>query len=373
MRVLTVFGTRPEAIKMAPVVRAINASDRLECRVCVTGQHAQMLKQVTDLFGIVPHHDLEIMRQGQGLTYVTSAVLNGMEDVLKRERPDAVLVHGDTTTSMATALASFYAGIPIGHVEAGLRTRDLAAPWPEEANRQITGRLTRWHFAPTDTARKNLLEEAVPAERIHVTGNTVIDALQHIRSNVLEATETETEMSARFRMLDPARRLILVTGHRRENFDGGLDRMCAALAALAQRGDCQVVYPVHLNPVVRAATDRILASVKDVHLIEPQPYLAFLWLMARSYLIITDSGGIQEEGPSFGKPVLVTRDVTERPEAIEAGTVRLVGTDPDLIVSDAARLLDDPDFYSQMARAHNPYGDGQAAGRIAGILTGDVA
>lgn len=373
MRVLTVFGTRPEAIKMAPVVRAIDDSQRLECRVCVTGQHAEMLKQVTDLFGIAPHHDLEIMRQGQGLTYVTSAVLGGMEDVLRQERPDAVLVHGDTTTSMAAALAAFYAGVPVGHVEAGLRTRDLNAPWPEEANRQITGRLTRWHFAPTARARQNLLEEAVPDACIHVTGNTVIDALQHIRSTVLETAGTGAEMSARFDFLDPARRLILVTGHRRENFDGGLDRMCAALAALARRGDCQVVYPVHLNPVVRAAADRVLAGVENVHLIDPQPYLPFLWLMAQSHLIITDSGGIQEEGPSFGKPVLVTRDVTERPEAVEAGTVRLVGTDTNLIVAEAARLLDDPDAHSAMARAHNPYGDGTAAGRIADILTGDSA
>lgn len=371
MRVLTVFGTRPEAIKMAPVVRAIEASERLECRVCTTGQHTEMLKQVTDLFGIVPHHDLNVMRQGQGLSYVTTAVLRGMEDVLRGDRPDAVLVHGDTTTSMAAALAAFYAGIPVGHVEAGLRTRDLTAPWPEEANRQITGRLTHWHFAPTIRARQNLLEEAVPENRIYVTGNTVIDALQHIQSTMLGLPQTEAEMSTRFKFLNPARRLILVTGHRRENFDGGLDRMCAALVALAQRGDCQVVYPVHLNPVVRAAAERVLAGTSDVHLIEPQPYLLFLWLMARSYLIITDSGGIQEEGPSFGKPVLVTRDVTERPEAVDAGTVRLVGTDTDLIVSEATRLLDDPDAYSEMARAHNPYGDGKAADRIVDVLTGD--
>lgn len=371
MRVLTVFGTRPEAIKMAPVVRAIEASERLECRVCATGQHTEMLKQVTDLFGVVPHHDLKVMRHGQGLTYVTTAVLGGMEDVLKGDRPDAVLVHGDTTTSMAAALAAFYAGIPVGHVEAGLRTRDLSAPWPEEANRQLTGRVARWHFAPTATARQNLLDEAVPANRVHVTGNTVIDALRHIRSSVLETPPTDAEMSTRFGFLDPALRLILVTGHRRENFDGGLDRMCAALAALAGRGDCQVVYPLHLNPVVRAAADRVLARTIGVHLIEPQPYLPFLWLMARSHLIITDSGGIQEEGPSFGKPVLVTRDVTERPEAVEAGTVRLVGTDTDLIVSEATRLLDDPDAYSEMARAHNPYGDGKAANRIVDVLTGD--
>ena len=372
MRVLSVFGTRPEAIKMAPVVRAIEASGTLEGRVCVTGQHAEMLKQVTDLFGIAPHHDLQIMKAGQGLTYVTTAVLTGMETVLAAEKPDAVLVHGDTTTSMAAALAAFYAGIPVGHVEAGLRTRDLSAPWPEEANRQITGRLARWHFAPTAGARRNLLDEAVPEAQIHVTGNTVIDALHHIQSTVLETEATEAEMAARFGFLDPAKRMILVTGHRRENFDGGLDRMCTALAALAGRGDCQVVYPVHLNPVVRAAADRVLANAPGVHLIEPQPYLPFLWLMARSHLIITDSGGIQEEGPSFGKPVLVTRDVTERPEAVEAGTVRLVGTDTETILTEATRLLDNAEAHADMARAHNPYGDGKAAGRITEILTGDA-
>ncbi len=372
MRVLTVFGTRPEAIKMAPVVRAIEASDTLECRVCVTGQHSEMLRQVTDLFDITPHHDLEIMRKGQGLTYVTSAVLNGMERVLKAEQPDVVLVHGDTTTSMAAALAAFYADIPVGHVEAGLRTRNLSAPWPEEANRQITGRLTRWHFAPTQSARMNLLDEAVAEASVYVTGNTVIDALHHIRSSVLDTPDTQAEMSDRFGFLDPDKRMILVTGHRRESFDGGLDRVCQSLATLAERGDCQIVYPVHLNPIVKAAADRNLSHAHDVHLIEPQSYLPFLWLMARSHLIITDSGGIQEEGPSFGKPVLVTRDVTERPEAVEAGTVKLVGTDANLIVQEASRLLDDANAYTVMARAHNPYGDGQAAGRIVDILSGDA-
>ncbi|MEL7154850.1 MAG: UDP-N-acetylglucosamine 2-epimerase (non-hydrolyzing), partial [Pseudomonadota bacterium] len=298
MRVLSVFGTRPEAIKMAPVIRAIETSPALECRVCVTGQHAEMLQQVTDLFGIRPDHDLAVMRAGQGLTYITTAVLEGMEDVLRSENPDAVLVHGDTTTSMATALAAFYAGIPVGHVEAGLRTRDLSAPWPEEANRQITGRLTRWHFAPTERARQNLLEEAVPDHAIHVTGNTVIDALQHLRSTVLETPETDSEMTERFGFLDPAKRMILVTGHRRENFDGGLERMCEALAQLAGRGDVQVVYPVHLNPVVKTAADKVLSRARDVQLIEPQPYLPFLWLMSKAHLIMTDSGGIQEEGPS---------------------------------------------------------------------------
>ncbi|MEM9060192.1 MAG: UDP-N-acetylglucosamine 2-epimerase (non-hydrolyzing) [Pseudomonadota bacterium] len=372
MRVLTVFGTRPEAIKMAPVVQSLGSAPGIDSRVCVTGQHAEMLKQVLDLFRIDPDHDLRIMRAGQGLTYVTNAVLTGMEEVLRTEQPDAVLVHGDTTTSMAAALASFYAGVPVGHVEAGLRTRDLSAPWPEEANRQITGRLTRWHFAPTERARTNLLDEAVSDDTIHVTGNTVIDALMHIRGTVLDTEATRAEMSGRFEFLDPGKRMILVTGHRRENFDGGLERMCAALADLAGRGDCQIVYPVHLNPIVQEAADKVLAGAGNVHLIEPQPYLPFLWLMARSTLIITDSGGIQEEGPSFGKPVLVTRDVTERPEAVEAGTVRLVGTDRDKIVGEATRLLDDEDAYSAMSRAHNPYGDGKAAGRIARILTGEA-
>ncbi|MEL7445731.1 MAG: UDP-N-acetylglucosamine 2-epimerase (non-hydrolyzing) [Pseudomonadota bacterium] len=372
MRVLTVFGTRPEAIKMAPVVMSLGAAPAIESRVCVTGQHAEMLKQVLDLFKISPDYNLEIMRSGQGLTYVTTSVLQGMEQVLRSETPDAVLVHGDTTTSMAAALAAFYAGIPVGHVEAGLRTRDLSAPWPEEANRQITGRIARWHFAPTDQARANLLEEAVPDATIHVTGNTVIDALMQLRGSVLEADATNAEMHRRFNFLNDDRRLILVTGHRRENFDGGLERMCAALADLSSRGDCEIVYPVHLNPVVQTAAAKVLANAKNVHLIEPQPYLPFLWLMARSHLIITDSGGIQEEGPSLGKPVLVTRDVTERPEAVEAGTVRLVGTDRTKIVAEASRLMDDPAAYAEMSRAHNPYGDGKAADRVVRILSGET-
>ncbi|MEM7190439.1 MAG: UDP-N-acetylglucosamine 2-epimerase (non-hydrolyzing) [Pseudomonadota bacterium] len=373
MRILSVFGTRPEAIKMAPVVHALQAHPDVRAQVCVTGQHAQMLDQVTDLFGIAADRDLAIMKAGQGLTYVTTSVLSGMEKVFADLCPDAVLVHGDTTTSMAAALAAFYAGVPVGHVEAGLRTHDLGAPWPEEANRQLTGRLTRWHFAPTPRARQNLLREAVPEGQIHVTGNTVIDALQHIRDRVLAQPETDARLAAEFNWLDRSRRMILVTGHRRENFDGGLDRMCTALARIADRGDVQVVYPVHLNPKVRAAAERRLANAPNVHLIAPQGYLPFLWLMRHAHLVITDSGGIQEEAPSFGKPVLVTREVTERPEAVEAGTVRLVGTDEDLIFNEVSRLLDDVDAHADMARAHNPYGDGRAAARIAEILSAEAA
>ena len=341
---------------MAPVVHALAATPGIEGRVCVTGQHAEMLAQVLEVFGVTPDRDLAVMRPGQTLTHVTTAVLEGMAGVLADERPDAVLVHGDTTTSMAAALAAFYAGIPVGHVEAGLRTRDLSAPWPEEANRQITARLCHWHFAPTSRARDALLAEAVPEDRIHVTGNTVIDALQHVTREILPAHEAE--MAALFRWRDPAKRLILVTGHRRENFDGGLERMCAALAALADRGDVQICYPVHLNPVVREAADTVLASARDVHLIAPQSYLPFVWLMSQAHLMITDSGGIQEEAPSLGVPVLVTRDVTERPEAVDAGTVKLVGTDRATIEAEASRLLDDPAAHAAMSRSHNPYGDG---------------
>lgn len=354
---------------MAPVVHAIEAHPDLTSLVCVTGQHAQMLTQVLDLFHIAPLRDLAIMRERQSLTHVTTAVLEGMANALQDLNPDAVLVHGDTTTSMATALAAFYAEIPVGHVEAGLRTRNLSAPWPEEANRQITGRLAHWHFAPTDTARRNLLQEAVPEDSIHVTGNTVIDALMHIRNDVLP--DHDRTLAELFPWLDPDRRLILVTGHRRENFGGGLARMCKALAGLADRGDVQICYPVHLNPQVRAAAAEVLADTDGVYLIEPQSYLPFVWLMNRAHFVITDSGGIQEEAPSLGKPVLVTREVTERPEAVTAGTVRLVGADTDLIISEATRLLEDDAAYETMSKAHNPYGDGHAGTRIARLLAGE--
>lgn len=366
--ILTVYGTRPEAIKMAPVIRAIEAHPDLDGAVCVTGQHAEMLDQVNELFGIVPDTDLKVMKSGQGLTHITAAVLEGMQKVLADRTPDYVLVHGDTTTSMAAALAAFYAGVPVGHVEAGLRTRNLLSPWPEEANRQITGRLAHLHFAPTDFARQNLIDEAVPAERIHVTGNTVIDALQATKARLDADTDIADRLATSFAFLDPSKRTVLVTGHRRESHDGGIARTCEALARLARRGDVQVVFPVHLNPAVKTTVEKILTRVADIHLLEPQSYLPFVWLLDKCHLVVTDSGGIQEEAPSFGKPVLVTRDTTERPEAVEAGTVKLVGTDQDLLVSQVERLLDDQQAYAAMARAHNPYGDGKAAGRIADAL-----
>lgn len=353
---------------MAPVVHALAAAEGVDARVCVTGQHAEMLAQVLDVFGIRPDRDLAVMRPGQTLTHVTTAVLEGMAEVLAEETPDAMLVHGDTTTSMAAALAGFYAGVPVGHVEAGLRTRDLMAPWPEEANRQITGRLAHWHFAPTSRARDALIAESVLESTIHVSGNTVIDALQHVTNQILPGRETE--MATLFPWRDPSRRLVLVTGHRRENFDGGLEAVCKALARLAARGDVQICYPVHLNPVVREAADKVLGNAADVHLIAPQPYLPFVWLMREAHLVITDSGGIQEEAPSLGKPVLVTRAVTERPEAVDAGTVILTGTDTNRIEAEATRLLDDEAAHEAMSRAHNPYGDGKAAGRIVRVLTG---
>jgi UDP-N-acetylglucosamine 2-epimerase (non-hydrolysing) len=373
MKILSVFGTRPEAIKMAPVVLALAQDPRFDARVCVTGQHAEMLEQVNSLFGITPDIDLKIMKAGQGLTHITTAVLQGLEPILADMKPDYVLVHGDTTTSTAAAMAAFYAGAKIGHVEAGLRTGNLLSPWPEEANRQITGRLANLHFAPTQLSRDNLLREAVPRENIHVTGNTVIDALLMVKDKIAQDAALNAQFEAAFPNLDPAKRLILVTGHRRENHDGGIARVCEALAKIAARGDVQILYPVHLNPKVKAAVDAVLAGTDNVFLAEPQSYLPFVWLLARSYLVVTDSGGLQEEAPSFGKPVLVTRDTTERPEAVDAGTVKLVGTDTEALIAEVNRLLDNESEYTAMSRAHNPYGDGKAAARIADILAGEAS
>ncbi len=372
MRILSVFGTRPEAIKMAPVVTALRAAADCESFVCVTGQHRAMLDQVLELFAITPNFDLAVMQANQDLTHVTTAVLGGMGHVLEATRPDRVLVHGDTTTTFAAALAAFYRRIPVGHVEAGLRTFDIYAPWPEEMNRRLADAICDLYFAPTAAARDNLLREGAPADRIVVTGNTVIDALLHVAGGLRGDAAFQEAMRRRFDFLGAAleqgRRLILVTGHRRENFGPGFERICRALARLAERQDVEVLYPVHLNPNVREPVGRILGDRPRVHLIEPVDYRAFVWLMDRAHLIITDSGGIQEEAPSLGKPVLVMRETTERPEAVEAGTVRLVGTDEERIVAEAARLLDDADAYSAMARAHNPYGDGRAAERIVATL-----
>jgi UDP-N-acetylglucosamine 2-epimerase (non-hydrolysing) len=363
-KVLIVFGTRPEAIKMAPVVEAFRQDGSMDVIVAVTAQHREMLDQVLELFGIVPDEDLDLMRPGQSLSDLFARILTGMSELIARHRPDIVLVHGDTSTTFATALAAFYNKIKVGHVEAGLRTGDIWAPWPEEANRRLTAPLSSLHFAPTQQSRDNLLAERVNAESIEVTGNTVIDALLEVVERIELDPALAARMSERFPFLDKDRRLILVTGHRRENFGAGFEQICYALKALAERGDVQVVYPVHLNPNVQEPVNRLLASVNNIMLIEPQDYLPFVYLMSRASLIITDSGGVQEEAPSLGKPVLVMRDTTERPEAVDAGTVRLVGTNAERIVAEAARLLDDAAAYAEMSRAHNPYGDGLASARI---------
>lgn len=370
MKILIVFGTRPEAIKMAPVVKRLQAVPGLTVRVCVTGQHRQMLDQVLALFGITPDIDLNIMKPGQDLTDITCAILLALRNVLAAERYDRLLVHGDTTTTMAATLAAFYARVPVGHVEAGLRTGNLQAPWPEEMNRSVVGRIADLHFAPTETARASLLAEGVAPGSIHVTGNTVIDALQEVVARLAADTALATDTAAAFPFLDPACRMVLVTGHRRENFGQGFEQICLALKRIAAaRPDVQVVYPVHLNPNVQEPVRRILGDAPAVHLIAPQDYLPFVWLMNRAHLIVTDSGGVQEEAPALGKPVLVMRETTERPEALAAGTVRLVGTDAARIETEALRLLDDAAAHAEMARALNPYGDGHAAERIAALLT----
>lgn len=365
LKVLVAFGTRPEAIKMAPVVEAFRRDGSMDIVVAVTAQHRQMLDQVLELFSIVPDEDLDLMQPGQTLADLFARILTGMNGVIARHRPDIVLVHGDTSTTLATALAAFYNKVRVGHVEAGLRTGDLWAPWPEEANRRLTAPLSSLHFAPTAQSRANLLAEGVDDGDIEVTGNTVIDALLEVVGRIEQDAALAEGLACRFPFLDPDRRLVLVTGHRRENFGAGFEQICVALKTLAERGDVQVVYPVHLNPNVQEPVNRLLAGVDNIVLIEPQDYLPFVYLMSRSSLIITDSGGVQEEAPSLGKPVLVMRDTTERPEAVEAGTVRLVGTGAARIVAEAGRLLDEPSAYADMSRAHNPYGDGQASARIA--------
>ncbi|AUX74192.1 non-hydrolyzing UDP-N-acetylglucosamine 2-epimerase [Erwinia pyrifoliae] len=369
MKVLTVFGTRPEAIKMAPLVHALAQEDGIESRLCVTAQHREMLDQVLQLFAITPDYDLNIMQPGQGLTEITSRILAGLKTVFADFTPDVVLVHGDTTTTLAASLAAFYHRIPVGHVEAGLRTGDLWSPWPEEANRTLTGRLASYHFAPTASTQQNLLRENVPAERIFVTGNTVIDALFWVRDRVLNDDALRNSLAVRYPFLCADKKMILVTGHRRESFGDGFERICNALADIARlHPQAQIVYPVHLNPNVSEPVNRILHGIDNVILIEPQEYLPFVWLMNRAWLILTDSGGIQEEAPSLGKPVLVMRDTTERPEAVTAGTVRLVGTDGAKIVSEVTRLLTDDEAWQSMSRAHNPYGDGLACQRIVQAL-----
>jgi UDP-N-acetylglucosamine 2-epimerase (non-hydrolysing) len=355
---------------MAPVVKALREASGVEGLVCVTAQHRQMLDQVLNLFEITPDVDLDIMRPNQDLAHITTAVLEGVGEVLDDLKPDRVLVHGDTTTTFAAALAAYYRQIPVGHVEAGLRTGDIYAPFPEEINRRLADVITDMHFAPTERARNNLLREGAPAENVFVTGNTVIDSLLHITGKLESDEKLRSKLDAVFSFLNSEQRLILVTGHRRENFGDGFENICNALAALGDREDVQVVYPVHLNPNVREPVMRILGDHDNVHLTEPADYLPFVRLMQLSHLVISDSGGIQEEAPSLGKPVLVMRTVTERPEAVDAGTVKLVGTDTNTIVSECTRLLDDAAAYETMSRAHNPYGDGKAASRIVEEIIG---
>ncbi len=361
MKILTVLGTRPEAIKMAPVIKALAASAALHPVLCLTGQHRDMLAGILDFFGLAADHDLAIMQPEQDLVYVTAAVLTGVQRVIATEKPDWVLVHGDTTTALAAALAAFYAGCRIGHVEAGLRTGDLRRPWPEEMNRSVIDRLADSLFAPTERARANLLNENLAADKIVVTGNTVVDALFAVRAGLEGNPALQRSAAAGFGFLDPAKKLILVTGHRRESFGHGFEEICAGLRRVAQRDDVQIVYPVHLNPAVQAPVRRILDGLPNVHLLEPLDYVPFVYLMMCSHIILTDSGGIQEEAPSLGKPVLVVREATERPEAVAAGTVALVGTDQDRIHDAVAELLQSPARYAAFARAHNPYGDGLAS------------
>ena len=367
-RVMVVFGTRPEAIKMAPVVSALKANPGIQTSVVVTAQHRHMLDQALSLFGIVPDHDLDAMEPDQSLPDLFSKILQGMSSVIAHRKPDLVLVHGDTTTTFATTLASFYNKIPVGHVEAGLRTGDLRAPWPEEMNRRLTAPIASLHFAPTQSSKTNLLAEGVVENSIHVTGNTVIDALLTIVEKIKSDPKLQSELAAKFPLIDHAKKMILVTGHRRENYGAGFEKICQSLITIADREDTQVVYSLHLNPNFKIPAERLLSRHPNIFLIKPQEYLPFVYLMLRSHLIITDSGGIQEEAPSLGKPVLVTRELTERPEAVDKGTVRLVGTNSSLIVSETFRLLDDEYAYSAMSRIDNPYGDGHAAERIARII-----
>ena len=372
--IMLVFGTRPEAIKMAPLYHALKALPvEFETQLCVTAQHRQMLDQVLQVFEITPDIDLNLMKPGQDLFDVTTGVLHGMRDVLQTHKPDALLVHGDTTTTLAAAMAAFYLGVPVGHVEAGLRTQDLQAPFPEEFNRQVASKLTKWHFAPTDFSRQNLLAERVPEASITVTGNTVIDALfwvlNRIDTDAQRSQAITTFLNAQLNFDWRKQRFVLMTGHRRENFGDGFLQICHALKDLAARySSVEFVYPVHLNPNVQQPVNAILANLPNVHLIAPLNYEPFVYLLKHSHIVLTDSGGIQEEAPSLGKPVLVMRDVTERPEAIVAGTVRLVGADRTRIVANVAELLDKQTSYTAMSRAHNPYGDGKSCERIVSVL-----
>ncbi|MEG1007628.1 MAG: UDP-N-acetylglucosamine 2-epimerase (non-hydrolyzing) [Bacteroides sp.] len=379
-KIMLVFGTRPEAIKMAPLVKEFQKHPNdFNTIVCVTGQHREMLDQVLTIFEICPDHDLNIMKQGQDLYDVTARVLTGMRDVLKEVQPDIVLVHGDTTTSTATALAAFYQQIPVGHIEAGLRTHNIYSPWPEEMNRQLTGRIATYHFSPTPLSRQNLLYEGIDAAKINITGNTVIDALYMVVSKIEQNTQLRGELAEILKTagydhsrLENGRKLVLITGHRRENFGNGFINMCKAIKTLTEKyPEVDFVYPMHLNPNVRKPIHEVfgtnLSDLGNLFFIEPLEYLTFVYLMEKSTIVLTDSGGIQEEAPGLGKPVLVMRDTTERPEALEAGTVKLVGTNCDKIIDEVSMLLDNKVYYETMSKATNPYGDGKACERIVSI------
>ena len=371
-RILSIFGTRPEAIKMAPLVKALELDDRFVSEVCVTAQHREMLDQVLTLFEIEPKYDLNIMSPGQSLSSVMSRILTGLEPIFSDFAPDVVLVHGDTATTLAATLAAYFEKIPVGHVESGLRTGNIYSPWPEEANRKLTSGIAKYHFAPTEVAKANLLVENIDETSIFVTGNTVIDALQMMRNLIKNDLELEKKLSEEFSFLDHTKKIILVTGHRRESFGAGFEQICIALRQICEEhSNIQVVYPVHLNPNVQEPVNRILSAVENVHLIEPLEYLPFVYLMGKAHIILTDSGGIQEEAPSFGTPVLVLRETTERPEAVVAGTVKLVGTDASNITENLRQLLTDDLVYEAMSKAHNPYGDGKACARILKILEMD--
>lgn len=368
-KILVVFGTRPEAIKMAPVIHALKKNKSFKTKVCVTAQHREMLDQVLDLFEIIPEYDLNLMQARQTLPELTSRILMELTPVLDEFKPNVVLVHGDTATTFAASLASYFEKIDVGHIEAGLRTGNIYSPWPEEANRKLTGSLTKYHFAPTETSKMNLLKEGYSEKNIIVTGNTVIDALLMVVEKINMDLSIQEAMKCKFPYIDNFKKMILVTGHRRESFGVGFENICSALLEIAKNNpDDLIVYPVHLNPNVQGPVNRILGGIKNIKLIEPQSYLPFVYLMNRSFMILTDSGGIQEEAPSLGKPVLVMRENTERPEAIQSGTVKLVGTRVEKIIENIQLLLDNEDEYIKMSKAHNPYGDGFACKKIIEFL-----
>lgn len=371
-KILTIFGTRPEAIKMAPLVKALESDNRFESKVCVTGQHREMLDQVLELFCIEPQYDLNLMKDSQSLNDVTSKILVLLKPVFSEFCPDIVLVHGDTATTFAASLAAFYDKITVGHVEAGLRTGNLYSPWPEEANRKLTSVLADFHFAPTDEAKQNLLLENIDESKVFVSGNTVIDALLSAKLKLDNDQSLLSSVASKFEFLDRAKKLVLVTGHRRESFGGGFERICESIKLISQKyPNIQFCYPVHLNPNVQYIVNEILGDTPNVFLIPPQEYLPFIYLMDQAYIILTDSGGIQEEAPSLGKPVLVMRDTTERPEAVAAGTVKLVGTDVYRITQEVSRLIDEPEYYNSISFSHNPYGDGTASIQICNALARD--